>query len=103
MTAKPTPGPWVVGPHKRGLVIRSTATKGVIAVVPDRPKLPEEQVALDAHIMAAAPRLLESLEALEGLMEWEPEIACELGHIAEIEPLLSAARAAIAKVRGGAQ
>lgn len=89
--SKHTPGAWtvekrlVVGPDGVPVAL-------VLATNGDTPR-----VAANARLIAAAPQLL---GALEGLMEWEEEIAADLRQHTSPGPLLDAARSAIRAARG---
>lgn len=88
MTTKHTPGPWVIGKHDHDVVMVDTASGTAICDVygdsDDRPA--------NAHLIAAAPDLLEALETLY-------RAVCIAD--ADLRPGEQLAREAIAKAKGG--
>ena len=95
MTTKHTPGPWKIGALESGQAAVDGANGEEVTGFVSIP---------DAHLIAAAPELLEALERVERrarvsgecpLCRQPPEVGCST------ECPLTAARAAIAKATGG--
>src|SRR6056300_1013694 len=93
--SKHTPGPWEVVELVDGYDIRSPKSRCRIATASDPEAvwgaIGREE---DACLMAAAPELLEALEATVSLLE-------KLGHFSDNSLTVGAARAAIANAKGG--
>ena len=96
MTAAHTPGPWYFNERskQRQPIIASEATPNSVAVVYDHAS--DEQVQANAHLIAAAPELLASLEGLLA------ESMVDVSEQVDIRARQVQARAAIAKARGNA-
>lgn len=93
-----TPGPWAVVGITRvasgmGYYSVVDAKGAVVCSLRDRP-------VGDAHLIAAAPELLEALE--EVIQAWLHEAGQGDGIMEEHEPVLAKARAALAEAKGGA-
>lgn len=97
---KHTPGPWHAFRIGEGMLgsytVRSADNPGIASVPMVQPG-GDGVGRLNARLIAAAPELL---AALEGLMEWEDEIAANLGLHTNPVPLMAKARAALTKARG---
>lgn len=95
MTAKHTPGRWLIGEDQcvdDAWSIITTSGGSIIANVNDR-----HDRKANAHLIAAAPDLLEALEEFFAIEEDEAAVSQ-----ARIDAAFDAARAAIAKARGQA-
>lgn len=96
-----TPGPWkalkaTVRGETTEWFVTDDDDEGVAVIascVTDKTGEPSEA---NARLIAAAPELLEALEGLCGLAELRP------GHLQDYKAAVAAARAAIAKAKGGA-
>lgn len=95
--SKHTPGPWT---EENGLV---SAGKGLDRIkiasmhwAPSHQVARPEQQDANARLIAAAPELLEELADLLGVIQDEPGEGCEARY-SESDPIIIAARAAIAK------
>lgn len=92
----PTKGPWIIDQTPDGLEIHSESEHAHIATV-EYYGFPEQEFA-DAHLVSAAPDLLEAIcEFLDGV---DPE--CGDPDCVDCTPFRKA-RAAIAKAKGGAK
>ncbi len=92
--SKRTPGPWIIYEFVDGYEIRAPEAECYVATASDPEAvwgaIGREE---DACLIAAAPELLEALEATASLLE-------KLGHISDNSLTVGAARAAIAKAKG---
>lgn len=96
-TAQHTPGPWFAS-RKYEVGPRSDADDQSFGMIVPLAYAYGVNREANARLIAAAPDLL---EALGELMEWEEEIAADLGvHTSSAKPMLAKARAAIAKAKG---
>jgi hypothetical protein len=103
-----TPGPWDWGPHSDELVGRYEVNAGegrqrahICECHSNRQqtrKVADEEAAANARLIAAAPELLEALQSLIDLSD-DGSLHIE-GSIATEDPVITAARAAIAKAEG---
>lgn len=92
-----TKGPWFVEPVSFR-VLASDDRQTIIHVPPGSPTNVECQV--ESHLISAAPDMAEALDALLARqIEWLKEAGCDEQEIAD-DPLVIAARAALAKARG---
>ena len=91
---KHTPGPWVVDDLVDGHDIHAPEAGCHVATASD-PEMVWGAIGreADARLIAAAPELLEALEATVSLLE-------KLGHVSDNSLTVGAARAAIAKAKG---
>jgi hypothetical protein len=89
MTTKHTPGPWAVADVGEVVVC---ATGRTLCDVYSSPATGDEQADADANLIAAAPDLLEALEAAHW---WLVFFGTD-----HLEPVRARCRAAIAKARG---
>lgn len=87
---KHTPGPWTATGHDGGMCVVVESKWGSVAKA--LPVGCEVQEAANARLIAAAPELLEALEEIAEQLELEGPSCSDI---------LAAARAAIAKARGG--
>ena len=95
MNAKHTPGPWNIGtPPPNGEQTVGTDQGLMVAVATTGAGV---KTKANAHLIAAAPDLLEALKDCVAVMDRE------LAGLKVIQPELSAARAAIAKATGEPQ
>ena len=108
MSAHHTPGPWRVG--DAGATVygpkREDGSLPTVVAKVSRSPLAGDRVKANARLIAAAPELLAALEGLLDLAECEAYTRLECGADAderkELDRLLCAACAAIAKAKGGA-
>jgi hypothetical protein len=103
-----TPGPWHTEPllwdHGASIAICSKQ-KGILAIIPPLNDAEDQATAehdphdiANGNLMAAAPEMLEALEAQE-MAEWDAEAARRKGYFDRARELR---RAALARVKGGA-
>ena len=95
-----TPGPWTIGKYHVNAydnTIYDAKNGYKIAIVEGYTHDLKEESEANAHLIAAAPELL---EALKGLIGWHDCFPMKEGE-ADL-PVIATARAAIAKAEGGA-
>lgn len=88
MTTKHTPGPWHYAECQMGTPFVDTESVGDLFAA----ALPLDEQIANAHLIAAAPDLLEALEAAHG---WLVLVGTD-----HLEPVRARCRAAIAKAKG---
>ncbi len=103
---KPTAGPWeIVVRNKAGDLYVGSANKKRIAIVTSDPTVPPgiQEVAANAHLIAAAPALLLQLKQAHGIIRRLAKLARYYGYADEIPRLRETPRkAAIALAEKGA-
>jgi hypothetical protein len=102
MTANFTPGPWLVSDLPTAQrYIRAHGDGGApsVALVLARANVPDERLAADARLIAAAPELLEALRGVLDSLAWHADRHGNVGMDAQRR---LDARAVIAKATGEA-
>lgn len=93
-----TPGPWslkMTGWRTNPFAIYSPRRPGAVACVPSRTSVPLDEQDANGRLIAAAPDLLDALEAMTAAFDWQAPNANPA-----INAAVEAARAAIAKAKG---
>ena len=102
--SKHTQGPWGIYPYSSDYYIHGNIEQHSLLVATLCPIDYGEEDTANANLIAAAPDTLGALEnLLDSALEWADVVRCDrdMGWDCNAEPVIVAARAAIAKAKGG--